>query len=319
MKKTYLITGGVGFIGYHLCKKLLESNMNVVCIDNINNYYSQKLKKDRLSILKKYKNFNFYKIDICNKNSLEKNIPKVKINKIVHLAAQAGVRFAYVNPSTYFENNLKGFFNIIEFARKRKIKELLCASTSSIYGDQKIFPIKENFETSRPIQFYAATKKSNEVMAYSYHKMFKMNFVFMRFFTVYGPWGRPDMSIFKFVKNIKSNKKIDIFNYGNHTRDFTYIDDIIAGVFKILKKKNNGFKTFNIGNTKKIKLMYIVNKIESILQKKAKIRYLPLQPGDIQKTHSSTQELSNYVGYKSKTNIDEGLINFVNWFNNYYK
>ena len=319
MKKTFLITGGAGFIGYHLCKNLLDNNFKVVCLDNINSYYSQKLKKDRLKDLKKYKNFKFFKTDICKKSIFEKKLSKLKIDKIVHLAAQAGVRYAYINPSTYFENNLRGFFNIIEFARKKKIKEILCASTSSVYGDQKIFPIKENFETSQPIQFYAATKKSNEVMGYSYNKMFNINFVFMRFFTVYGPWGRPDMSIFKFVKNIKKNKQIEIFNYGNHTRDFTYIDDIVGGIMKLLDRENKGFKVFNLGNTKKIKLMYIVRKLEKILKKKAVIKYLPLQPGDIQKTHSNTKSLDNYIGYKSKTSIDIGLKNFVSWFKTYYK
>lgn len=267
----------------------------------------------------KYENFTFFKVDICNKHIFEKKISKIKIDKIIHLAAQAGVRYAYINPSTYFKNNLNGFFNVIEFARKKEIKEVLCASTSSVYGDQKKFPIKETFETSKPIQFYAATKKSNEVMGYSYHKMFDLNFVFLRFFTVYGPWGRPDMSIFKFVKNMKKNKKIEIFNFGNHTRDFTYVDDIVNALVKLLNKKNQGFKTFNVGNTKKVKLMYIVNKLEKILNKKAKIKYLPLQPGDIQKTHSNTKLLNDYVGYKSKTSIDVGLKNFVEWFNNYYK
>ena len=319
MKKTILVTGGAGFIGYHLCLHLLKKNFNVICIDNINNYYSQKLKNDRLKNLFKFKNFEFLKLNLSKQKSIAEALRKKKIHKIVHLAAQAGVRYAYINPKTYFDNNLKVFFNIIEFARKNKITEILCASTSSIYGDQKKFPIKEKFETSRPIQFYAATKKSNEVMAYSYYKMFKINFVFMRFFTVYGPWGRPDMSIFKFVKNIKENKIIQIFNYGNHTRDFTYIDDIVDGITKLINKKNNGFFTFNIGNTKKVKLMYIVKKIESLLKKKAKIEYLPLQPGDIQKTHSSTKLLNNYTGYKSKTKIDEGLSKFVKWFNDYYK
>lgn len=319
MKKTFLVTGGVGFIGYHLCKNLLKKKIKVVCLDNINNYYSQRLKKDRLKDLLKYENFTFFKVDICNKHIFEKKISKIKIDKIIHLAAQAGVRYAYINPSTYFKNNLNGFFNVIEFARKKEIKEVLCASTSSVYGDQKKFPIKETFETSKPIQFYAATKKSNEVMGYSYHKMFDLNFVFLRFFTVYGPWGRPDMSIFKFVKNMKKNKKIEIFNFGNHTRDFTYVDDIVNALVKLLNKKNQGFKTFNVGNTKKVKLMYIVNKLEKILNKKAKIKYLPLQPGDIQKTHSNTKLLNDYVGYKSKTSIDVGLKNFVEWFNNYYK
>ena len=320
MKNSVLITGGAGFIVFSLSKELLKKKYKVYSIDNFNNYYSVKIKKDRIQYLKKeFDNFFFKKIDLANFKKLNEFVKKKNINKIIHLAAQAGVRYSYERPDIYFQSNLLGFFHVIEIARKNGIKEILAASTSSVYGDQKKFPIKENFETSKPIQFYAATKKSNEVMAYSYSKMFKMNFVFMRFFTVYGPWGRPDMSIFKFVKNIKSGKKIEIFNYGNHARDFTYIDDIVSGITKLVKKKNDGFKIFNIGNTKKVKLMDIVKKLQNILNKKAKIKYLPMQPGDILETHSNTKSLYDYCGYKSSTRIDEGLKNFVRWFNKYYK
>jgi len=319
MKRNYLVTGGAGFIGYHVSKHLLDTNHNVICIDNINSYYSQRLKKNRLKILLKYKNFKFIKVDISNKAIFSKKLLKVKIDKIIHLAAQAGVRHAFDYPRKYFLSNLQGFFNVLEFARERKIKELLCASTSSVYGDQKIYPIKEKFETSKPIQFYAATKKANEVMAYSYHKMFKINFVFMRFFTVYGPWGRPDLSIFRFVKNITNGESIQIYNFGNHVRDFTYIDDVVSGISKILKKKNKGVKIFNIGSGKKVKLMDIVRKIEILLNKKAKIIYLPMQPGDIYKTHSSSSLLNKYCGYKSKVSINIGLKKFINWFKEYYK
>ena len=319
MRKNYLITGGAGFIGYHISKFLLDARHNVICVDNLNNYYSEKLKKDRLKELSKYRNFKFFKLDISNKTILYKKLSKIKINKIIHLAAQAGVRYAYKYPRKYFQSNLKGFFNIIEFAREKKIKELLCASTSSIYGEQEKFPIKETFDSSKPIQFYAATKKANEVMGYSYYKMFKINFVFMRFFTVYGPWGRPDLSIFKFVKNIKNGKKIQIYNFGDHVRDFTYIDDVVSGISKILKRRNKGVNIFNIGSTKKIKLMDVVKKIEFLLNKKAKIEYLSMQPGDIYKTHSDTSFLYRYCGYKSKTSINTGLKKFINWYNNYYK
>tara|TARA_B100000795_G_scaffold223527_2_gene178740 strand:- start:3632 stop:4600 length:969 start_codon:yes stop_codon:yes gene_type:complete len=319
--KRILITGGAGFIGFSLCKKLLEEKKyKVFSIDNFNNYYSVKIKKDRVNLLKKnYNNFYFSKIDITNFNKLNNFVKKNKIEKIVNLAAQAGVRYSYTNPDVYFKSNVLGFFNILEVSRLNKISEVLAASSSSVYGEQSKFPIKESYENSKPIQFYAATKKSNEVMAYSYYKMFKINFILMRFFTVYGPWGRPDMSLFKFTKNIINNKKIEVFNNGKHVRDFTYIDDIVSGIQKLIAKKNKGYNIFNIGNNTNIKLMDIIKLLEKFLNKKAKIKFLPIQPGDVYKTQSSTKKLENYVGYKSKTEVKKGVKNFVNWFLDYYK
>ncbi len=316
-----LITGGAGFIGFSLCKKLLkEKKFKVYTVDNLNNYYSVKIKKDRINFLKKnFKNFHFSKIDITNFKKLNNFVKKHKIDKIVHLAAQAGVRYSFTKPRVYFRSNLLGFFNILEVSRLNKISEILAASSSSVYGDQSKFPIKESYENSKPIQFYAATKKSNEIMAYSYYKMFKLNFVFMRFFTVYGPWGRPDMSLYKFTKNIINNKKIDVYNNGKHLRDFTYIDDIVSGIHKLVLKKNIGHKIFNIGNNKKVNLMNMINILEKYLNKKAKINFLPMQPGDIYQTQSSTKNLENYVNYKSKTEIKTGIKNFVDWFLSYYK
>jgi len=319
--KRILVTGGAGFIGFSLCKKLLkEKKYKVFSIDNFNNYYSVKIKKDRVNLLKKnYNNFYFSKIDITNFNKLNNFVKKNKIEKIVNLAAQAGVRYSYTNPDVYFKSNIRGFFNILEVSRLNKISEVLAASSSSVYGEQSKFPIKESYENSKPIQFYAATKKSNEVMAYSYYKMFKINFILMRFFTVYGPWGRPDMSLFKFTKNIINNKKIEVFNNGKHVRDFTYIDDIVSGIQKLIAKKNKGYNIFNIGNNTNIKLMDIIKLLEKFLNKKAKIKFLPIQPGDVYKTQSSTKKLENYVGYKSKTEVKKGVKNFVNWFLDYYK
>ena len=316
-----LITGGAGFIGFSLCRKLLkEKKFKVYTVDNLNNYYSVKIKKDRINLLKKnFKNFYFSKIDITNFKKLNNFVKKHKIDKIVHLAAQAGVRYSFTKPRVYFRSNLLGFFNILEVSRLNKISEILAASSSSVYGDQSKFPIKENYENSKPIQFYAATKKSNEIMAYSYYKMFKVNFVFMRFFTVYGPWGRPDMSLYKFTKNIINNKKIDVYNNGKHLRDFTYIDDIVSGIYKLVLKKNTGHKIFNIGNNKKVNLMNMIHILEKYLNKKAKINFLPMQPGDIYQTQSSTKNLENYVNYKSKTEIKKGIKNFVDWFLSYYK
>ncbi len=319
--KRILVTGGAGFIGFNLCKKLLEEKkFKVYSVDNLNNYYSIKIKKDRINFLNKnFKNFFYSKIDITNFKKLNNYVKKNKIEKIVHLAAQAGVRYSFTKPRVYFKSNLLGFFNILEVSRLNNISEILAASSSSVYGDQSKFPIKECYENSKPIQFYAATKKSNEIMAYSYYKMFKLNFVFMRFFTVYGPWGRPDMSLYKFTKNILKNKKIDVYNNGKHVRDFTYIDDIVSGIHKLILKKNKGHKIFNIGNTKKVNLMNMINILEKNLNKKAKINFLPMQPGDIYQTHSSTKKLENYVNYKSKTKIETGIKNFVDWFLSYHR
>jgi len=321
MKKNILITGCAGFIGFHLSKKLLEkTNYSIIGVDNMNNYYSTKLKKDRINYLKKFsKKFIFYKCDIKNFKELEKIIKKYKIVKIVNLAAQAGVRYAYQNPKSYFESNLSGFFNILEICRIYNIKDLFYASTSSVYGDRKKIPFYENDNTDFPIQFYAATKKSNEVMAYSYYKMFGVNCIGLRFFTVYGSWGRPDMSIFKFTKNILKGKSIEIFNNGNHIRDFTHVSDIINGIFSIIHRNKSGYKIFNIGNNKQVHLMKMLNILEKNLGKKAKIKYKPMQPGDIKSTKSSTRNLYKYSGYKSKISLEKGINEFVMWFKNYYK
>lgn len=320
-KNIILITGCAGFIGFHLAKKLLKkTKFLIIGIDNMNNYYSTKIKKDRISILKKSsKRFIFYKYDIKNFKNLEKIARKYKIKKIINLAAQAGVRHAYQNPKSYFKSNLLGFFNILEICRKYKIKNLIYASTSSIYGDRKKFPFYENDNTDFPIQFYAATKKSNEVMAYSFFKMFGINSIGLRFFTVYGSWGRPDMSIFKFSKNILKGKFIEIYNNGNHIRDFTHVNDIVDGIYGVINKNKFGYKIFNIGNNKTVHLMKMLRILEKSLGKKAKIKYKPMQPGDIKSTKSSTKKLYNYSGYKSKINLEKGINEFVMWFKDYYK
>ena len=226
-KKKYLITGSAGFIGFHLSKKLLLDGSIVTGIDNLNNYYDQNLKKDRNKILKKHKNYK----------KLESVFKKNKFECIINLAAQAGVRYSLINPKSYIDNNIVGFFNVIDLAKKYKVKKIIYASTSSIYGIQNKFPIKENFDTNNPIQLYAATKKSNEVIAASYSKLYNINTIGLRFFTVYGPWGRPDMALFKFTKNILKGKPIDVFNKGKHSRDFTFVDDIVDGIIKIIKKR----------------------------------------------------------------------------------
>ena len=317
-----LITGAAGFIGYHLAKKLLIKNIKVIGIDNINDYYDVKLKNNRIKELKKNNKFFFYKLDLCNYKKLNNLVKKNKIKYIIHLAAQAGVRFSIEKPNIYFKSNLEGFFNILEVSRHNKIKHLIFASTSSVYGDSKNFPSTESNNTDRPLSFYAATKKSNEVMAHSYSYIYNLPCTGVRFFTVYGPFGRPDMALFKFTQNIIYNKSIELYNKGNHFRDFTYIDDIVDGIFSLIKKQSNKsipYEIFNIGNGSPKKLIEYLRNIEKNLNKKTKIKKLPLQKGDIIKTHSSINKLKKYTGYRSKTNIEDGISKFVEWFKDYYQ
>ena len=320
-KKIYLITGSAGFIGFHLSYKFLSKGFKVIGIDNLNNYYDVQLKKKRNNILKKNKNYFFKKIDIKNYKSLETVFKKNKIHKVIHLAAQAGVRYSLKNPRSYIDNNINGFFNILELSKNYKVKKFVYASTSSIYGSQKKFPLKENLNTDNPIQLYAATKKSNELMATSYSHLYKMHTVGLRFFTVYGPWGRPDMALFKFTKNIIKGKPIEVFNKGKHVRDFTYIDDIVDGIIKVVLDKKNKFgsKIFNIGNGKKIKLLKYIQLIEKNLKKKARKKFLPLQKGDVYKTHSDTRLIKKYFNYNPKTGVNHGIKKFIEWYISYFK
>jgi len=320
-KKNYLITGSAGFIGFHLSKRLVSDNSIVVGIDNINDYYDQNLKKDRNKILKKHQNYKFKKIDIRNYKKLESVFKKYKFECVINLAAQAGVRYSLINPKSYIDNNIVGFFNVIDLSKKYNVKKILYASTSSIYGIQKKFPIKENFDTNNPIQLYAATKKSNEAIAAAYSKLYSINTVGLRFFTVYGPWGRPDMALFKFVKNIINGKRIDVFNKGKHKRDFTFVDDIVDGIIKIVKKRKKilSHNIYNIGSGKNVSLMDYIKCIEKNLNKKAIKNFLPLQKGDVIKTHSNIQLLKKDYGYVPKTNVAQGVKKFINWYLSYYK
>ena len=319
-----LVTGSAGFIGYHLVYKLICQNKNVIGIDNLNNYYDVKLKKNRLNNLKKISkekknNFFFYKIDILNKKKLLYIVKKHKISKIIHLAAQAGVRYSFENPQSYADTNLICFFNILEACRINKIQNLIYASSSSVYGETSDLPFKENKMFNKPLQFYAATKICNEVMAYSYSKLYKIKTVGLRFFTVYGPYGRPDMAYFSFTKNILENKKIKVFNSGNHLRDLTYIDDIIRGIILIMSSKRNKlYQILNIGNGKPITLMKMIQNIEINLNKKAKIIFLNKQKGDMDKTFASLYSIKKNYSFKPKINAKAGIKNFVTWFLDYY-
>lgn len=312
-----LITGVAGFIGYHLANHLISKKIKVVGLDNLNNYYDVNLKKKRLDNLKnKFKNnFRFLKLDITNYNKIKKIFSKYSFDCVVHLAAQAGVRFSIYSPSVYHASNIDGFFNILELSREFKIKHLIFASSSSVYGDQLKFPIKENFSTDSPLSFYAATKKSNEIVASSYSRIYNMKITGLRLFTVYGPYGRPDMSPYKFVQKAIFNEKIDVYNMGKHTRDFTYVDDVVKIIFKILKKKtNHKFKLLNISSSKPIKLMGFVKIIENIIGKKIKKNYLKRQKGDVLTTFASNVKLERFVGKNYYTNINDGMKKFIEWY-----
>lgn len=321
-----LVTGCAGFIGFHFCNLFLHKTKKtskvIYGIDNLNAYYDIELKKSRLSILKKNKKFIFNKLDITNSNSLEKFIKKNKIKIIIHLAAQAGVRYSIKNPKAYLDSNLIGFFNILETSRKNKIKHLVFASTSSVYGNSEKFPLLEKQNTDNPMSFYAATKKSNEVMAYSYSNLFKIPCTGLRFFTVYGPYGRPDMALFKFTKSIISKKNIELFNNGKHVRDFTYIDDVTESIYRLLKKpskQNIPYNIFNVGNSKPEKLLFFLQEIEKNLQIKSKAINKKMQKGDVYKTHANVDKLVKKINYKPKTKLKIGIKQYIEWYKNYYK
>ncbi len=317
-----LVTGCAGFIGFHLSYCLLKKNHEIIGIDNLNTFYDLDLKKSRLKIIKNFNKFHFYKFDLINKSKLDTIIKKYNIKYIIHLAAQAGVRYSLKNPKTYFKNNLEVFFNIIESSREKKIKHLIFASTSSVYGENKKFPSNEYDNTNNPISLYAATKKSNEILAYAYSSTYKLPSTALRFFTVYGPFGRPDMALFKFTKNILENKKIELYNNGYHSRDFTYIDDIVEGIVSVIKKPKKNripFNIFNLGKGNSKKLKDYLNIIEKKLNKKAKIKKLPIQVGDIKKTHSDIKLINNYTNYNPKIEIEKGIGEFIDWYLKYYK
>ena len=329
-----IVTGSSGFIGFHVSKKLLESGKKVHGVDSMNNYYDVNLKKARLSILKKYKNFSFSKAKIENKKNLDKAFKKFKPVVVIHLAAQAGVRYSIEKPRVYLDSNITGTYNIIEISKKLNVKHLIMASSSSVYGANKKIPFKEIDKTETQMSIYAATKKSNECMAHAYSNIWKVPITMGRFFTVYGPWGRPDMALFKFTKGILNNKKIDIYNNGKMYRDFTYIDDIVSGINLLIKKvpntkqlgkyKNDSlspiapFRILNIGNTKKVYLLDFIKEIEKVLGKKAKRNYMPLQKGDVKQTLSNTNLLKKITRYNPKTNFKTGIRKFLDWYLNYY-
>ena len=331
-----LVTGSAGFIGSAVSLKLLERGDRVVGIDNHNDYYDPRIKDARIERLKKYSNYKHYIIDLSNRQSLEEVFKNYKIQKVINLAAQAGVRYSMENPLAYINSNIVGFANILENCRHYNVKHLVYASSSSVYGANTKMPFSEHDSVNHPLSVYAASKKSNELMAHAYSHLYQLPTTGLRFFTVYGPWGRPDMALFKFTKAILEKTPIDVFNYGKHTRDFTYIDDIVKGVIKTLNNpavrnlKWNGnkpdaatskapWRIYNIGNNKPVKLMDYIDALEKTLCMKAKINFLPLQPGDVPDTSANVSNLIENFDYKPSTTVIEGVSSFVKWYKNYYQ
>ncbi|KGF86497.1 NAD-dependent epimerase [Prochlorococcus marinus] len=337
MDKKVLITGVAGFIGFNLCKKLMKEKINIIGIDNLNSYYDTNLKKARLDNLKNTEgNFNFFKVDIEDKEKVDEIFLNYKPSIVINLAAQAGVRYSIKNPRTFISTNIQGFVNILEACKNNQIEHLVYASSSSVYGGNEQLPYSENNIVDHPVSIYAASKKANELIAHAYSHLYSIPCTGLRFFTVYGPWGRPDMSYFLFTKAILAGENIKIFNHGQMARDFTYIDDICESLFRIMKKAPTGekafdkknplissswapHKIFNIGNSNSITLMEFIESIEKELGVRAKKNFLPMQPGDVKSTLADTSLLENWINYKPSTKIKDGIKEFVHWYKFFYK
>ena len=333
-----LVTGCAGFIGFHVTKRLINEEIKVIGIDNLNNYYDVNLKKNRLNELENISSnnnlFNFYNYDLIDYEEISSLFSLFNPQICINLAAQAGVRYSIENPKSYIKSNIEGFGNILECCRHNKVKHLIYASSSSVYGGNKELPFKENKAADHPVSLYGATKKANELMAHSYSHLYGIPTTGLRFFTVYGPWGRPDMALFLFTKAILENKPIKLFNKGQMTRDFTYIDDIVESIYRLIDKPSEGdsnfessdpsnswapYKVFNIGNSNPIQLMTYVKALESSLNIKAKYEFLPMQAGDVVATSADTSALEKWVGFKPSTSVENGVANFVDWYKKFYK
>ena len=339
MRKRIIVTGTAGFIGFHLSRRLLEEDFQVIGIDNINDYYDVQLKLDRLAILKGSDRFIFHKLDLADRSGLDALFKTEKIGAadcLVNLAAQAGVRYSLQNPDAYIQSNLIGFFNILECSRKAGIRHLLYASSSSVYGGNTKLPFSVHDNVDHPISLYAATKKSNELLAHVYSFTYNLPTTGLRFFTVYGPWGRPDMSLFIFTKAILEGKPFPVYNHGDMERDFTYIDDIVEGMFRLIdhipqpNTEWNGnvpdpassfvpYRVYNIGNHQSVNLMEYISVIEEYLDRKAKVNLQPMQQGDVRATFADIDDINAAVGFKPTTSIREGIPKFIKWFKDYYK
>lgn len=330
-----LVTGAAGFIGFHLSQRLLEKGIEVVGLDNLNDYYDVLLKKDRLIQLKDYPNFSFFEMDLADRGSIEHLFAEQQFEIVVNLAAQAGVRYSLKNPHAYVDSNLVGFVNILEGCRHNQVKHLVYASSSSVYGANTTMPFSVHHNVDHPVSLYAATKKANELMAHTYSHLYGLPTTGLRFFTVYGPWYRPDMALFLFTKAILAGNPIDVFNYGKMQRDFTYIDDIVEGVVRVMEKMPESntnwdstqpdpgtskapYRLYNIGNNSPVELMHLIGVLEECLGQKAKKNILPMQPGDVVATYADVDDLTAAVGFKPSTSIETGVAAFVDWYRKYY-
>jgi UDP-glucuronate 4-epimerase len=330
-----LLTGAAGFIGFHAAQILLARGDEVIGLDNLNDYYDVTLKQARLAILQKFPNFRFVKLDVADRPNMASLFVQEKFQRVIHLAAQAGVRYSIQNPLAYIDSNVVGFANILEGCRHNKVEHLVYASTSSVYGANTKMPFSVHQNVDHPLSFYAATKKANELMAHTYAHLYQLPVTGLRFFTVYGPWGRPDMALFLFTKNILAGKPIDVFNYGNHRRDFTFVDDIAQGVVRAMDRpaqpnaewnsdepdpgtSKAPYRLYNIGNNQPVELLRYIECIENSLGKKAQKNLLPLQAGDVPDTFADVEDLVREVGYKPATPVEEGVRRFVEWYVGYY-
>ena len=333
---TILVTGAAGFIGFHTARALLARGEEVVGVDNLNAYYDPQLKTDRLAILERHANFRFRELDIADRAAMQKLFDGERFQRIVHLAAQAGVRHSIENPHVYVQSNVTGFLHMLEGCRQQKAGHLVYASTSSVYGANTQMPFSERQNVDHPLTLYAATKKANELMAHSYSSLYGLPTTGLRFFTVYGPWGRPDMSLFLFTRKILAGEPIDVFNAGHHQRDFTYIDDIVNGVIAALdhvatpapdwnsaapdpSASSAPYRIYNIGNQRPIPLLRYIQVLENCLGRKAQKNLAPLQPGDVPDTYADVEALARDVGYRPSTQIEEGVSRFVEWYLGYYR
>jgi len=331
-----LLTGAAGFIGFHTAQILLQRGDEVVGLDNLNDYYEVTLKQARLAQLTQYPNFRFVRMDLADRSGIAELFKQEKFQRVINLAAQAGVRYSIQNPLAYIDSNVVGFANILEGCRHNGVEHLVYASTSSVYGANTRMPFAVTQNVDHPLSFYAATKKANELMAHTYAHLYRLPVTGLRFFTVYGPWGRPDMALFLFTKNILAGKPIDVFNYGNHRRDFTYVADIANGVVRAMDRvaqpnpewdsnnpdpssSNAPYRLYNIGNNQPVELMKYIQTLEQCLGKKAELNLLPLQVGDVPDTYADVEALVRDVGYKPATPVEVGIRNFVDWYLSYYK
>ena len=331
-----LLTGAAGFIGFHTAKVLLQRGDEVVGLDNLNDYYEVTLKQARLAQLTQYPNFRFVRMDLADRSGIAELFKQEKFQRVINLAAQAGVRYSIQNPLAYIDSNVVGFANILEGCRHNGVEHLVYASTSSVYGANTRMPFAVTQNVDHPLSFYAATKKANELMAHTYAHLYRLPVTGLRFFTVYGPWGRPDMALFLFTRNILAGKPIDVFNYGNHRRDFTYVADIANGVVRAMDRvaqpnpdwdsnnpdpssSNAPYRLYNIGNNQPVELMKYIQTLEQCLGKKAELNLLPLQVGDVPDTYADVEALVRDVGYKPATPVEVGIRNFVDWYLSYYK